>query len=119
MSGLGHKLLGIVLSGVKAFFSAVVQIAWGIASFFLMMGLLTYYKADPSAIAILTYYKADPSAIANLIPIVSFIQQNWLYFFWVLAIYDFIVYLKDFLRPVYAEMQIQTPQATKSKEKQL
>jgi hypothetical protein len=106
MSGLGHKLLGIVLSGVKAFFSAVVQIAWGIASFFLMMGLLTYYKADPSA-------------IANLIPIVSFIQQNWLYFFWVLAIYDFIVYLKDFLRPVYAEMQIQTPQATKSKEKQL
>jgi hypothetical protein len=106
MSGLGHKLLGIVLSAGKAFFSAIVQIAWGIASFFLMMGLLTYYKADPSA-------------IANLIPIVSFIQQNWLYFFWVLAIYDFIVYLKDFLRPVYAEMQIQTPQATKSKEKQL
>lgn len=92
MGNLGHKLLGVVLSAVKAFFSGIVQIAWGIATFFILGALLTYYKVDTSA-------------ITTLLKLTVFIQQNWLYFFWVIAIWEFIVNLKDFLRPVYQKEQ--------------
>lgn len=102
MANLGHKILGIVLCGIKAFFSAVVQVAWGIATFFLLAGLMVYFKQDTSL-------------ITTLLKLVLFIQQNWLWFFWAIGIFDFIINLKDFLRPVYSEQQ----QSTKQKEVKL
>jgi len=94
----GHTFLGIVLSGIKAFFSAAVQIAWGIASFFLFLGLLNFYQIDTTA-------------VSGLFPILAFIQLRWFYFFCVIAIWEFIINLKTFLRPIYP-----TPQTEPKKE---
>jgi uncharacterized membrane protein YfcA len=54
---------GIVIS----FFKATVEIVWGMVTFMLLISLLNYYKADPSA-------------IQNLFPLIEFIKTNWLYF---------------------------------------
>ena len=100
MANAGHKLLGIVLSAVKAFFNAVVSLCWGMAVFFLMSALFNYYKIDTSA-------------ITTLLKLVVFIQEKWLWFFWALFIWDFIVNLKDFLRPIYQEQQVVKGKETK------
>ena len=90
-----HILIGILLSGVKAFFSATVQVIWGIASFFLFLGLATYYEIDKSA-------------IQGLYPLMDFIMTNWIYFFWFIAIWEFITNIKEFLTPLEVKATLTT-----------
>jgi len=82
-----HILIGILLSGVKAFFSATVSVVWGIASFFLFLGLSTYYEIDKIA-------------IQGIYPLMDFVMTKWIYFFWFIAIFDFILNIKAFLTPL-------------------
>jgi len=93
MTNAGHKLLGFVLAMFKAFWSAVVQVAWGIATFFLLIGLLGYFKVDPSA-------------LTTLFKLVEFVQKNWGLFFIVIFLWEFITNYKEFLRPIMKEEMI-------------
>ena len=95
MSNKGNQVLGFVLSIVKAFFSAVIEMAWGLASFFLLSGLITSYTIDVSTLT--SFFK-----------IIIFIQKNWIYFFGVLFVFNFAIYFKQFIKPVYIEQRIDT-----------
>jgi hypothetical protein len=50
---LGYNVMSLLylLSAVAlAFFKAVTELAWGLASMFLLAGLITYFKVDTSTI---------------------------------------------------------------------
>ncbi len=68
MSNIPLKLFVFVLSVIKALWNAVVAIVWGLASFFLLAGLLVYFKQDTEAI----------QSILALVPIIT---KYWLVFF--------------------------------------
>ena len=90
-----HIFIGILLSGAKAFFSATVSIVWGVASFFLFLGLATYYEIDKTA-------------IQGLYPLMDFVMTNWIYFFWLIAIFEFITNIKEFLTPLEVKATLTT-----------
>jgi hypothetical protein len=95
MSNVGNQILGFVLSIVKAFFSAVIEMAWGLASFFLLSGLITSYTIDVSSLTL-------------LFKMIVFIQKNWLYFFGVFFVFNFAIYFKQFIKPITLEHRIDT-----------
>lgn len=64
-----------VLTLLKSFWDATVFAAWGISTFFLLAGLITYFKADASL-------------VITLLQLTSFCMKYWLVF-WVVA---FIAY---------------------------
>jgi len=103
---VGHNILGFLLSTGKAFFNALVSVAWGIASFFLL-------------IALIGYYKVDASAIQTLLNLVLFVEKNWGVFFFILFLWEFIVDYKEFLRPVLQSPTIQTQTAQTPTKKEV
>jgi hypothetical protein len=84
MSNLYVKVLALVLSVIKALWQAFTTIVWGLASFFLLAGLLVYFKQDPSAI----------QSILLLVPIFT---KNWLLFFAAIFIYEVLYLYKDLI----------------------
>jgi hypothetical protein len=85
--GFGGKLLLVVLSAGRAFFRAVVEIVWGIAGFFLLAVLLKKFNADSST-------------ITGLISVIALIQNNWLYFFGILFIWEFLMTIPKSPSPI-------------------
>lgn len=63
ISSIGLELLGSI-------WNATIHIVWGIATVFLLAGLITYYNIDATA-------------IASLLDIANIIIQNWVAFWWV------------------------------------
>jgi hypothetical protein len=75
---------GVVLSSIKATFRAVVDICWAMVVFFALSVLMSNYNVDISR-------------ITGLLNMISFIMDNWIYFFWLLAIWEFIFYFKEWM----------------------
>ena len=67
----------IILVGMNAFFSSVVQMAFGLASMFLLLGLMQYFNQDITLIQ---------GLFLNLIGI---IQRNIKFFLLFIFIYEF------------------------------
>ena len=90
-----HIYLGSILSGIKAVWSASVQLAWGLCSFLLLTFLLNNEE-----------YGVRVATIDNFYYLIEFMQQYWIYFWFVLFLYEFITNLKDFLSK---EIKVDTP----------
>jgi hypothetical protein len=84
MSNIPLKLFVFVLSVIKALWNAVVAIVWGLASFFLLAGLLVYFKQDTEAI----------QSILALVPIIT---KYWLVFFSAIFIYEVLYSYKELI----------------------
>ena len=76
------RLSGIILSLMKAFFNSTFQIAWGIAGFILLTGLMNSYKMETTA-------------IEGLFKIAEHLIDYWGYYFTAFFLYDFMMdYIK-------------------------
>lgn len=70
----------IVVTLILGFFYAVVDLVWALAGFFLLAGLLVYFKTDTSSVQPFFYF-------------INIIKDYWGYFFTVLWAYKaYIVY---------------------------
>lgn len=106
----GHKVLGAILCVGKAFFNSIVAVVWGIASIFLLTSLITYYKADASAITL-------------LLNLSFWIMDNWGLFVGIFFLYDFISSYKGFIKPIIEdeikEITVSTTKIDKTKKKEV
>lgn len=84
------RTLAALLSVGKALFSAVVQVAWGIAGFFLLVSFIAAFKQDISV-------------ISGLMTIIQFMTRNWGLFFAILFFYDLIVYYSEAFKAMQKE----------------
>lgn len=74
--------LGIVI----AFFEAVMQIAWGLASIFLLLGLVAFFEQDITSISPL------------LLNLFRFIQTNMMWFLLAFFLWYCFKYTKEVLK---------------------
>jgi len=84
MSNIPLKLFVFVLSVIKALFNAITTLVWGYASFFLLAGLIAYFKQDASA-------------IQTLLLTVPIIFKYWLVFFSAIFIYEVLYFYKELI----------------------
>lgn len=98
------RLLGFLLSVIKAFFSAVVQLAWAMATFFLLAGLIGYFKVDASS-------------ITTLLSLVQFIMERWGFFFFVIFAWEFFMNFKEWMKPVLRQEDLDVKTKKKKEEK--
>lgn len=80
MLNFARTLFNFILVFFKSMFNAVVSIAFGIASFFLLSGLIKAYNQVPPA---------------ELMYLVGVVLDNWRWFFLVLWIFNLIVDYKE------------------------
>lgn len=75
-------LIKIIITLTVGFFHAAMELVWSFAGFFLLAGLMIYFKSSTST-------------IETLINIVKIIQNYWGYFFAIFwAYYSYIAYEK-------------------------
>jgi len=71
------RIAHMLLTLCKSFWSATVQTAWGIATFFILA-------------AVTSYYKSDTTLITGLFHIINVLMQNWQLVFCILFIFEVI-----------------------------
>ena len=75
---IANKLANLLLTFAKSFWSATVQTAWGITTFFLLA-------------AITTYYNSDTTMITGLFQIIYSLMSHWQLVWGVIFLYYLIV----------------------------
>lgn len=78
LSRISHYLLATA----KSFWGATVSMAWGLATFFLLSALITYYNQDTTL-------------ISGLFSIINVLMTNWQIVWGVLFVFDFLVNYKE------------------------
>jgi hypothetical protein len=74
------EIIRIVITFILGFFYAVIDLVWALAGFFLLAGLLVYFKTDYTSVQPFFYF-------------IELITNYWGYFFTVLWAYkSYIVY---------------------------
>jgi len=66
----------------KSFWNATIHIVWGIATMFLLVGLISYFKVDASS-------------VLTLLNITKIIMERWDLFWWVFFIYECFMNLRE------------------------
>ena len=82
---IANMTLNMIICLAKAFFNALISVSWGIATFFILA-------------AVITYYKLDPSSVTLLLELAQTVMKYWGVFFLVFLGYDFVTSYKDFAR---------------------
>lgn len=67
----------LMLRILKSFWNATIHITWGIATIFLLGGLMTYFNIDTSS-------------ITTLLELCNFIMSNWASFWFVFFVLELL-----------------------------
>jgi len=65
----------LTLSAVIAVFQAIIEVSWGLAGLFLMIGIVREYQINPAL-------------ITSLSTLQQFVVNNWIWFFIALLLYN-------------------------------
>jgi len=80
--GIFKRIILVIVAILKSLWDATIHIVWGIATMFLLMALINYYKIDTSA-------------VGNLLKLTYYLMDYWGIFWWLFFLSDLYINTKE------------------------
>jgi len=80
--GIFKRIILVIVAILKSLWDATIHIVWGMATMFLLVGLMNYFKIDISA-------------ITTLLKGISYLMDYWAVFWWLFFLSDLYINTKE------------------------